>query len=276
MPGATYNRPVEHVSSRNNIRVKRFREVARLGRDGNTVLLDGAHLVEEALRSSVELEVVAFSETAFTRDTLLPDACIRAGAAVLTLPDALLDSISPVRHASGVVALARIEPAELSGAVTAGPPQLIMILDAVQDPGNVGAIVRSAEACGGTAVIAGHGSADPFGWKALRGSMGSALRLPVVSVDTLGRAMTSMRQAGIRTFAAVPHGGTPLHRANLGVPSAVLLGGEGAGLTRDLLDQADERLTIEMRRPVESLNVSVAAALVLYEASRQRANVAVR
>jgi TrmH family RNA methyltransferase len=271
-----YNPSVEQVTSRNNAVVKRFRTVGREGRVGDTVLLDGGHLIEEALNSAIELSVVAFSDVAAVREAELLRRCTRSAVRVLTAPRTVLEAMSPVRHASGVVALAHVKTPDVAAAVMARPPQLILVLDSVQDPGNVGAAVRAAEAMGGTAVIAGRGTADPLGWKALRGSMGSAFRLPVTAASDMHDAMAIIRRAGIRTFATVPRGGTPLHRAALSGPSAVLLGGEGSGLSDELTRDSDERLTIEMRPPVESLNVSLAAALVLYEASRQRSNVAVR
>ena len=256
--------------------MKRFRAVAREGRADDTVLLDGGHLVEEALNSSIELGPVAFSDVAAVREADLVRRCTQSGVRVIRVPRTILDAMSPVRHASGVVALAQVKTPELATVVVARPPQLIIVLDSVQDPGNVGATVRAAEALGGTAVIAASGTADPLGWKALRGSMGSAFRLPVATASDMQDAMKTIRHAGIRTFATVPRGGTPLHRAALSMPSAVLFGGEGAGLSDELTRTADELLTIEMRAPVESLNVSIAAALVLYEASRQRPHVAVR
>jgi RNA methyltransferase, TrmH family len=117
--------------------------------------------------------------------------------------------------------------------------------------------------------VAGEATADPFGWKALRGAMGSSLRLPVAR-ERLVNAIARARTAGVRIFAAIPRGGTALSRCDLSGPAAILVGGEGAGLPGALLDEADERLTVPMKPPVESLNVSIAAALILYEASRQR------
>jgi TrmH family RNA methyltransferase len=99
--------------------------------------------------------------------------------------------------------------------------------------------------------------------------MGSSLRLPVAR-EPLVSAIARARTAGVRIFAALPRGGTPLSRCDLSGPAAILVGGEGAGLPGALLDEADERLTVPMKPPVESLNVSIAAALILYEASRQR------
>jgi len=267
---------VEQVTSRSNSIVKRFREVARNGRLEDTVLLDGAHLLDEALDSDVELDVVAFSEVAAVREDALLQRAMQRADRVITVPAAVLAAMSPVRQPSGIVALARVTTRNLDSIVRARPPQLILLLDGVQDPGNVGASVRATEALGGTAVIAGHGTADPLGWKALRGSMGSALRLPVAIATDQQDIVRAVRDTGLRIFATVPSGGTPLHRAALDQPAVIFLGGEGGGLSEQLKAAADEQLTIEMRSPVESLNVSIAAALVLYEASRQRANVAVR
>jgi len=265
------------VTSRNNSLVKRFREAARRERRDDVVLLDGEHLLVEAIRSQVPLEVVAFAaDAAGERLATLAERCVRTGVRVVAVPDTLLPVISPVRQPSGVVALAKLTAASLEGALSAQPPQLSMMLDHVQDPGNVGAIIRAAEACGATAVVAGPGTADPFGWKALRGSMGSAFRLPVASAGDTAAAIDAARQAGLQVFATVPRGGTPLAAADLRGPAAIIVGGEGAGLSDELLAAADGSLTIGMHGAVESLNVSVAAAIVLYEASRQRAHVAVR
>jgi TrmH family RNA methyltransferase len=119
-------------------------------------------------------------------------------------------------------------------------------------------------------VATSDASADPFGWKALRGAMGSTFRLPVAPHQDLDHAIDAARAAGIRVYATVPRGGTTLAAADLRRPCAVLLGGEGPGLPGALVGRADERLSIPMRGPVESLNVATAAALIVYEAARQR------
>ncbi|MEX1129119.1 MAG: RNA methyltransferase [Vicinamibacterales bacterium] len=267
---------MEHVSSRQNAVVKRFRDIARAGRIGDDVLLDGAHLVGEARAAGIALDVVAFAaDTAQGRLAPLAADCMAGGARVITAPDSVLTLMSPVRQHSGVIAIARLRPATIESAIAAGSPALVLLLDRIQDPGNVGAIIRSAEACGATAVITGPGTADPFGWKALRGSMGSAFRLPVAAAASLDAPVAAARDAGLHIFATVARGGTPLDRASLAGPAMILLGGEGPGLSDEMLERADERLTIAMRAPVESLNVSVAAALIVYEASRQRTHVAI-
>ena len=268
---------MEKVASRQNALVKRFRALAQArGEDETHVLLDGEHLVAEAIASRVPLETAVFSETAASgRLASLADRAERAGGRSVIVPDALFPSVSPVRHPSGVVAIASLHAASMED-VLRGAPQLLLLLDGIQDPGNLGAIVRAAEGCGATGVIVGNGSADVFGWKALRGAMGSSLRLPIAARVEMTEALAAVRTAGIRILAAVPRDGTSLPDCDLRSPVAILLGGEGAGLSHELVRAADDALTIPMAPQVESLNVAIASALVLYEASRQRAHVTVR
>ena len=265
---------MEQISSRQNATVKRFRALAQ-SRSGTDVLLEGAHLVEEGLTSGLTFDTVVFSESAASgRLAFLLSRARQSGARVAIVTDAVFPAVSPVPHPTGAVAIAHLAGSTLD-AVLGKQPQLVMMVDGVQDPGNVGAIIRAAEACGATGVIVAGGSADPFGWKALRGSMGSTLRLPVAYTDSLIQAVDAAHAAGIRVFAAIPREGTRLADCDLRGPSAVILGGEGPGLSDPLLKRTDQRLTIPMQHPVESLNVAVAAAIVLYEAARQRTDVAV-
>jgi TrmH family RNA methyltransferase len=130
--------------------------------------------------------------------------------------------------------------------------------------------VRTAAACGATGLIAIEGSANPFGWKALRGAMGGTFRLPVAVRAQMTDVINAAKRAGVRLVAAVPREGTPLPQLDLRRPTAIVFGGEGAGVAHATAMAASELVTVPMRRPIESLNVSVAAALILYEASRQR------
>jgi RNA methyltransferase, TrmH family len=262
---------MERISSRHNPLVKRFRDLARLGASDAAILLDGQHLVEEAIAAELPIEVAAFSEKHVQgRLVTLAASTRRVGAKTVTVTDQVLAAMSPVQQPSGVVAIAR-RPAPSLEQVFAKRPQLVVLLSEVQDPGNVGAIVRAAEGCGATGVVAGIATADPFGWKALRGAMGSAFRVPVAR-SRIEPALEAARACGARVFATVPRDGTPLPACDLRGPSAIVLGSEGGGLPAAWLAASDERLTIPMRGQVESLNVAVAAALVLYEASRQRGN----
>jgi RNA methyltransferase, TrmH family len=259
---------MDRITSRRNPVVQEFRALAE--RPGDRVLLDGAHLLDEALTAGLDIEIVVAGDRATSpeADDLMKRAAGR-GARLVAVTDAVLSAVSPVQHPSGLVAIARRRTVPLETAL-ADPPQLVLILSHVQDPGNVGAIIRAADACGATGIITTEGTADPFQWKALRGSMGSCFRLPVATRQPLARAADVVRSHGIRLLAAVPVGGTPLPRCDLRAPIAGALGNEGGGLPAFLIGAADECLTIPMRAPVESLNVATAAALVAYEAQRQR------
>ena len=240
------------------------------------MLLDGPHLLEEALDCGVAVSIAAFADGALEqRLAPLADRVARAGVRPVAADDVVFKALSPAQTPSGVVAIASRPKADLE-AVLERAPQLLVLLDGVQDPGNVGAVIRAAEAFGSSGVIVSAGSADPFGWKALRGAMGSSLRLPVVTRAPTDDALQVLRSSGIRILVAVPRRGLPPSHIDLRKPSAILLGSEGAGISESLVAPTDERLTIPMQQPVESLNVAVAAALVLYEASRQRADVTVR
>ena len=130
----------------------------------------------------------------------------RAGVKIVVVTDAVLDAISPVNTPSGIVGIARRPDARLEDFFKK-EPQLIAMLHDVQDPGNVGAVVRAAEGCGATGVICSDGTADPFGWKALRGAMGSAFRLPVAARQPLAEAIAMARAKGLRVFATTDAGG---------------------------------------------------------------------
>lgn len=257
---------MERISSRQNPIVKHFRAVAN-GDTEALMLLDGEHLIREALASNIQLEVAAVVEGFPDRE--LTTQVERTARQVIVVTAPVLSAISPVRTPSGIVAIARRPEIQLDD-VFSVRPQLVILLHDVQDPGNVGAIVRAAEACGATGLACNERTADPFGWKALRGGMGSTLRLPIAAVQTMGTVIRRARADGLRIFATTAHGGTSLQRCDFRAPVAIVLGGEGAGLPSDIVDAADTQVRIPMRRPVESLNVAIAAALLIYEASRQR------
>jgi len=260
------------ISSRHNPFVQQCRALARRrdARSGD-VLLDGLHLLSDALAAGVPMTAVAAPE-AFWQGPVgaaMAGALASAGALLYSAVPAVLEAASPVKAPTGIVAIARWQAVEAERVLEA---QRALVVCAVQvrDPGNTGAIIRAAEAAGATGVIATEGSADPFGWKALRGSMGSAFRLPVAAGADAAAVCREARARGIRVVATSPGGGIDLHEIDLAGPAVILVGGEGSGLPDRLQASADVLLRIPMRPPVESLNVAVAAGVILYEAYRQR------
>jgi TrmH family RNA methyltransferase len=249
--------------------VDRFRRAARRAPAEKCVLLDGEHLVRDAIAAGVVLDLVAATHDRWRSLTDL-SALIKKQDTPPEIYEAtpgVLDAISPVRTPSGIVALAHWHAAEID-TVFAGEAPLALAMIDVQDPGNVGAIVRSADALGATGVVAAGASADPAGWKALRGSMGGMFRLPVARAS-IADTLAAAKQHGVRVLAAAADG----HRVDsldLTAPTLLLLGSEGQGLPAEALDAADVRVAVPMRPGVDSLNVAVTAALLLYEARRQR------
>jgi TrmH family RNA methyltransferase len=260
------------LSSRHHPLVATCRALARGGGGDDTrLLLDGAHLVVDALAAELQLDTVAF--TARARATpegaTLVERLSATAADLVEVSEPVMAAMSPVSSPSGIVAIAH-RPDTSLGRVLAASPALVVAAVDVQEPGNVGAVVRAAEAGGATGAAFCGASADPFGWKALRGSMGSVLRLPVVGGVTPGEALAAARSAGLHILATVPRGGAAPDAVDLRLPTLLLFGSEGAGLADDLLRDADARVSVPMRTPVESLNVAVSAALLVYEAARQR------
>jgi TrmH family RNA methyltransferase len=195
------------------------------------------------------------------------------GVDVVMAPDQLFSAISPVRSPSGIIAVARRTPASAADICRQTDALLLVAVD-VQDPGNLGSLLRAAEAGGITgALVCGspaRGSANPFSWKALRGSMGSTLRLPIsAGLDALA-AVDSLHRAGVRTVAAVPRDGHDPDALDWSGSVAIVLGGEGAGLTDEVVAHCRQRVTIPRAPRVESLNVSVAGAILVYAARRAR------
>lgn len=233
------------------------------------MLIDGWHLLYEAAEAGLTISTIAIVDAPQDEGNLSLLEHLAQTARVVTVSHAVMDALSPVRTPSGVVALASARRSALRDVLTPAPALVVVAVE-VQDPGNAGAIVRSAEAGGATGVVFTGASADPWGWKALRASMGSTFRLPVAREHDPGQTCDELRRTGLRLHAAVAQGGVPIERVDLRPAAAVLLGGEGAGLTNELLLLADAHVTIPMAEPVESLNVAVAAALLVYEARRQR------
>lgn len=261
------------IASRRHPIIARLRAAAR--RESADVLLDGAHLLAEALRSGTRLDAVAVTTRAATRADVRPllDQAAGRGIPVHVIADALADAASPARTPTGVTALALVDMAELDTLLCA-PLPLLVVLAGVQDPGNVGSIIRSAEAAGGTGLIVLEGTADPLGWKALRGSMGSALRVPLHRSHDDDALFGALRAHGIQVLAADASGALAA-APDVTLPTAVVLGAEGAGLSAAMLRCADATVTIPLAPPVESLNVAVAASLLLFECRRRRGRGAV-
>ena len=259
---------MQRITSRQNAIVARYREAAKGGAD-QTILLDGTHLVSEAIAAELQLQHVLVDTDAIdTPEIRQLLARANSHVEVASASSTVMDAVSPVRSSSPIVALGS-RPSRTRSPFEGTSP-LVVVACEIQDPGNLGAVIRGAEAAGASGVIVAGASADPFGWKALRGSMGSALRMPIATSSSVDAAVSDARRHGAQVVATIPRDGVPLHESILTGPTALLIGGEGAGLPVHVIHGADVRVSIPMEPQVESLNAAVATAVLLYEAYRQR------
>jgi len=260
------------VQSKQNARVKELRSaLARPGRNnGGLVALEGTHLLAEALNSGAKLETVFVAQG---REDLLAALGLDDSIEILALPQELLNSAVSTETPQPIAALARAREwkwPDLLAPSSQSINHLIVVLAGIQDPGNLGTILRSAEAFGAAGVVCLPGTASRWNPKAVRASAGSVFRLPVLA-SAAEECFDQLRQSRITTLAAMAHQAQPLGEHDLAPPVAIFIGAEGSGLAPELAAQCDARITIPCPGPVESLNAAVAASVLLYEASRQRA-----
>jgi TrmH family RNA methyltransferase len=265
------------VQSKQNPRLKQLRKVLaqpmREAEPGSRVLagIEGPNLLEEALKAGLHVECVFVAEGA---ERLLDGLALDSSIEVLQVPKSLLDSVLMTETPQAVAAL--VEPPDWTwphilgthspGAKTAA---LVVVLAEVQDPGNLGTILRSAEAFGADGVVCLPGTVSAWNPKAVRASAGSVFRLPVLTVDAED-CFQNLREAGVRVWTTTVVGAEPADLVDLSGGVAILIGNEGNGVPLEIAAKADAAITIPCPGPVESLNAAVAASVLLYEAARQR------
>jgi TrmH family RNA methyltransferase len=253
---------VETLSSEKNPLLKDVRKAVSRGSltEGGFAVAEGFHLLDEAMKSQCEISAVIVSESAASRVDGMK------AARVISVPDTIFDGLASTETTQGVIALVR-PPAWTLDQVLRGK-SLVVILDGVQDPGNAGAIVRAAEAFGATGAVFLKGSVSPYNPKAMRASAGSVFRLPMTASADENLFLAALDQKRIALYAAMPRVGDAPANVDLTARTAIVIGGEGGGVTPRIAEKA-----IGLRIPtcgVESLNAAVAAGVLLYEARRQR------
>ena len=263
--------PVRIVQSKQNARLKELRRaIAQPGRESRGLAgIEGPNLLDEALRAGLRIAAVFLAQGA--KDPLkgleLPPELD-----VLMVPQALLNPALATETPQPVAALVEVPDwtwAHVLRGRSAWPP-LVVVLAGVQDPGNAGTIVRSAEAFGATGVVALPGTVSLWNPKAVRASAGSVFRVPQLTVS-VQECFATLREAGARFLSTTGRAAEPCDMVSMTGPVALLIGNEGNGVPERIAARADECVTICCPGPVESLNAAVAASILLYEASRQRA-----
>ena len=263
--------PVRIVQSKQNVRLKELRRALLhpgRGKDG-LAGIEGPNLIDEAIRSGVTIRTVYVAEESQRLLDLLP---LDLDAEILLLPRELLLSALETENPQPIAAL--IVPPHWTWAHLLGNhpkhAPLIVVLAGLQDPGNLGTILRSAEAFGAAGIVTLPGTVNEWNPKAVRASAGSIFRLPVLAANA-ENCFTQLRAAGVKIWTTAMGGAEDANRIDLAGPAAILIGNEGNGVPTELAAQADGAISIPCPGPVESLNASVAASVLLYEASRQRA-----
>jgi TrmH family RNA methyltransferase len=273
------------ITSRDNQWLKRFRSALAGEREGGGVVgVEGLRMVEAALGSGLRVEALLVSDSGERHIARLAPL-LKSGARVLRTSDRLFAGVADTKTPQGIAALVQTRQAALEDILRA--PALVVVLVGVQDPGNVGTILRAAEAFGATGAATSSfgelGTADPLGPKALRASAGSALRLPILHGLSAATLISQLQAAGVKAYAATKEPSEPSPRAKAlrpwnvdwKSPAAILIGNEGAGLPDDIVRAADACVSIPQAAAltpvgVESLNAAMAATVLLYEAMRQR------
>ena len=271
---STHTERLREISGRHNAVLKELRRAfahGELTEDGECAI-EGLRIVEEAIRSGLRFRAVFFSESGKRlTERLVPQ--LKANVETLVLPDKLFASAVPSETPQGVAALVRVKQFKLQdvlgGGQTDGRPALVVGVVGIQDPGNLGTLLRSAEAFDATGVVLGGKTVSAYNSKVVRASAGSLFRIPMVRTKST-EVVSQLRERGIRLLATSSHQGTPLHEARLAEPLAIFIGSEAAGVPREVLSMVDDVIAIPHSSKVESLNAGVAASIVLYEAARQR------
>ncbi len=257
-----------------NRRIKRLRRLSnryyrdRVGR----FLVEGVRFVEEAFSSTWPVETLVYCPGILSSrrgDALLETATVK-GTHVLAVEETLFKELAATQTPQGVLAEVRQRRTTLEDLQIAGKPALLVVIDGVQDPGNLGTIVRCADAAGADGAIILKGSADIYNPKALRATMGSIFHMPVIQGIPVEEVITYLARRNVKTIAGDPRAQKVVYKCDLTVSCAFVAGSEAAGVGDAVLDLVDERVRIPMPGRAESLNVAISAAIILYEVLRQR------
>lgn len=250
-----------------NLRRLLGRRSARL--EEGAFAFEGPTLVAEALEAGFPLRALFLDERAAVDLEPLRAAARAAGVDVRLLAAGVIDKVADTVTPQGVIGLATRPAATLRTIRTEDEAPFVVVLDRVSEPGNAGAIVRTAEAVGAAGVVFASGSTDPFGPKTVRAAAGSSFRVPVVEAGTTGEVLDQLQQDGFTTVGASASGGADFRACDLTGSIALVVGNEAAGLDPGVRARIGQLVSIPMRGRVESLNVAVTTAVLGYERIRQ-------
>jgi TrmH family RNA methyltransferase len=261
---------LRRIEGRHNALVKELRQAfgrAELTTNGECAI-EGVRIIEEAVRSGLRFRALFVSESGQQcAARLLPQ--IGSHVETLLLPDKLFAGAVPTESPQGLAALVQLKRHSMDEVLERAMRGPLLVVAGVQDPGNLGTILRSAEAFETKGVLLGEGTVSAYNSKVIRASAGSAFRVMLCKA-ALQESLAAIKNRGVRLFATSSHKGTPLREADLSGDVAIVVGNEGSGLDKKLLAQMDELITIPHSPKVESLNAAVATSIVLYETMSRR------
>jgi TrmH family RNA methyltransferase len=260
---------VTPVTSAQNPSLKRIRLLhERAGREKEGLfLLEGAKVLNEAFARGITIHDVVVSKNFWTEG--MPNVDQAHLNSMSVVDDKLFKELMTTQSPSGVIAVGTARQYSFADCLK-GEETLVVVGEAIQDPGNAGTLIRAALAFGASGVVLTKGSVDAYNPKVVRSAMGALFALPVVTGVEAGTVAAQLKSANVRVLALEPSTGKRLCDTNLRGSVAVVLGNEGNGLSQDALNLADELVTIPMTETTESLNVAVCGAIVLYECAQQR------
>lgn len=249
------------ITSRKNENIKKVLQLKKrnIRHREKLILLEGDRLVLDALQHGLKLETVFVSENYDTSKILdIP---------YVTVSTEVFSEMSETLTPQGIIAVAKEpDPVELISVLKKRVP-ILFFLDRIQDPGNLGAIIRSADAFGIPALILNRGTVDPYNSKVIRATMGSLFRTPLIFAEDGKRALMTCRMHGYTVIGTVVSGGMELNKVDFSKPKVIIIGNEANGVENSLLSLCDERMTICMKGNAESLNAAVATSVIMYVAS---------
>jgi TrmH family RNA methyltransferase len=264
--------PHSPITGKDNTTIKYLRSLAepKYRKKERAFLIEGIRMVEEALRDNLGATMVVAAPSLVQRHGKgLLKLAENRHIPVLWISGRLMDALSESKTPQPVMAVVTMREHAEEELLTHSS-KLIVIAYQLQDPGNLGTIIRTAEAVGASGLALTQNTVDPFNAKAVRASMGSVLRLPVVTIPDHASFIRKCKEAGFQTAAAVLTGGKSHFETDFTGPTALVFGQEGAGLPQELVGDIDLPVRIPMAAPLDSLNVATAAAVILYEIVRQR------
>jgi TrmH family RNA methyltransferase len=261
---------IRKIESEDNARIKYVRKLHRkkYRNSEKRFIIEGINLFREAVERGAGVETVFVSDDFLDGD--IRTMIAESGADAFEVSRNLYEKISDAENGSGILAVVRRRDLTGNDLISiVAPGDNVLVLDRLQDPGNIGTMIRTAAAAGYRAVIALKGTADVYSSKVLRSTAGMIFDMPVMYVEDAAELQLMLRRLGKKTAVTDPACGRPYYECDLGSDVALVIGNEGRGVSDELMEMADERVNIPMRGGIESLNAAVSAAILMYEAVRK-------